>query len=219
MCRPMAGLNLKNRCTCPAQADVLAGRQLLGAGAHVAWAVALGAGVAGLHDPLTPPAPQQPYSTARPSRTAPPARSRGRRQLPRSRAVLAWYYSQLISGMMVGDEHLHCSRGTTPTRACTCCGVGVDALLGAGKSGHECVGIGRGWSASRAPRDRWPSTGSPVRQVQGPPRPSAVPLRISTVSKKHPKRPVIQYGSDPGRVGDGNPRVAPDELQEHRSPP
>ena len=39
---------------------MLAGKQLLGAGAHVAWAVALGAEVAGLHDPPTPPAPQQP---------------------------------------------------------------------------------------------------------------------------------------------------------------
>ena len=122
---------------------MLAGIQLLGAGAHVAWAVARGARVAGLHDAPAPPAAQQ----ALQQRAALAHRSAG--QFAGSTPIAAQPCGvglvglpADISGMVVGDEHLPLLARHQPNPRAHGPGDRVHAFFGAGAAEHERPGVG-----------------------------------------------------------------------------
>ena len=108
----------------PQPADGLAGPlaavELLGAGAHVAGAVAVLAGVTGLHDPAAPAAAQQalqqrPALAGRAAALAagrPPVR-------PQPRGVGLVFLPGHVAGMMTGDQHRPLLAGQHLTLAIT----------------------------------------------------------------------------------------------------
>ena len=93
--------------TADALADVLAGIQLLGAGAQISWAVARGARVGGLHDAPAPAAAQQTLQ----QRAALAHRAAGKFAGPAPVAAQTGGVGLVglpadISGMVIADEHL-----------------------------------------------------------------------------------------------------------------
>ena len=126
-----------------ALAALLAAIQLFRAGAQIAGAVALVAGVAGLHHPAALAAPQPALQQRRPF-------PRGAATEPARRPPVGPQPSGVgfeggpvdEPGMMVGDQHRPLLTGQHDTVRDHLAG-GVDALLGAGPAEHERPGIDR----------------------------------------------------------------------------
>ena len=122
---------------------MLAGIELLGAGAHVARAVALGARVAGLHDPPAPPAPQQALQQG------PALAHRAAGQFAGPAPIAAQPCGVGLvglpgdeSGMVVGDEHLPLLARHQPIPRVHGPGDRVHAFFGAGAAEHKRPGVG-----------------------------------------------------------------------------
>ena len=130
--------------TTDALADVLPGIQLFGSGTHIARAVALAAGVSGLHDPSAPGAPQQALQQRSPfpdratglvTRTAPITAQPGGVGL----VVVPGDEARVV----LGDQNLPLIARHDPVSGQDLPGVGIHTLFGAGATEDEGPGIGR----------------------------------------------------------------------------